>query len=173
VIVATGAGFADALAGGPAAVALGGPVLLTDPATLPGVVAAEITRLSPSRIVVVGGVAAVSATVFNALQAIQANTVRISGSNRYATAVAISEDAFAGGSTRVYVATGLNFPDALAGAAAAGWYGAPVLLVPGTSIPGTVSAEITRLGASQIIVLGGIGVVSTGVEVELGVLIGL
>ncbi|MDP3984497.1 MAG: cell wall-binding repeat-containing protein [Acidimicrobiia bacterium] len=167
VIVATGGGFADALAGGPAAVAFGGPVLLTDPNTLPGIVAAEIARLSPSRIVVVGGTAAVSASVFDALKAIQANTVRLSGSNRYGTAVEISQDAFAGGSTRVYVATGLNFPDALAGAAAAGWYGAPVLLVPGTSVPASVSAEITRLGASEIIVLGGTGVVSLQVEGSL------
>jgi len=173
VIVATGTGFADALAGGPAAVASGGPVLLTDPNALPDIVAAEITRLSPSRIVVVGGTAAVSASVFDALHAIQANTVRLSGSDRYDTGVEISKDAFAGGSTRVYVATGLNFPDALAGAAAAGWCGAPVLLVPGTSVPASVSAEIIRLGASQIIVLGGAGVVSLTVEAELGILLGL
>jgi putative cell wall-binding protein len=173
VIVATGAGFADALAGGPAAVLLGGPVLLTDPNTLPGVVWTEINRLKPSRIVVVGGEAAVSADVFDALSGIQLNTVRIMGANRYDTSVAISQDAFGLGADRVYVATGLNFPDALAGAAAAGWYGAPILLVPGTSIPGPVSAEITRLGATKIIVLGGTGVVSITVETDLGQLIGV
>ena len=172
VIVATGTGFADALAGGPAAVALGGPVLLTDPNSLPQEVADEITRLAPTRIVVVGGTSAVSATVFSQLQALVANTVRISGSNRYATAVALSVDAFDTGSQRVYVATGLNFPDALAGAAAAGWWQAPILLVPGTSIPADVSAEITRLGASKVIIVGGTSAVSLSVEGALFSMLG-
>jgi putative cell wall-binding protein len=172
VVIATGTGFADAVAGGPAAVALNAPVLLTDPDGLPGVVAAEVTRLRPSRIVVVGGTAAVSDTVFAQLEALVPNTVRLSGPNRYDTAVEISREAFSGGSTRVYVATGLNFPDAVAGAASAGWRGAPVLLVPGTSLPASVSAEITRLGANQVFILGGPAVVSSVVVAILGALIG-
>ncbi|OFW64218.1 MAG: hypothetical protein A2135_08470 [Actinobacteria bacterium RBG_16_67_15] len=173
VIVATGSGFADALAGGPAAVALDAPVLLTDPDNLPQVVADEITRLDPTRIVVVGGTGAVSAAVFAQLEAIQANTVRISGANRYETAVAISQDAFDSGSSRVYVATGLNFPDGLAGAAAAGWWGAPILLVPGATVPGSVGAEITRLGTGQVFVLGGTAAVTNQVVATLGAVLGL
>lgn len=171
VFVATGIGFADALAAGPAAAVLGGPVLLTAPDSLPQVIADEIARLGPDRIVVVGGPAAVSETVFAQLQAIQANTVRLSGPNRYATAVAISLDAFAG-ADRAYVATGLNFPDALAGAAAAGWYSSPIMLVPGTTIPTVVSDHITRLDPTTVIVLGGTAVVSQTVETQLGTLIG-
>ncbi len=112
-----------------AATAGNGPVLLVDGTTLLQAVADEIVRLTPDRIVVVGGTTAVSDAVLTALDALQgSDTVdRISGPNRYATAAAISEDAFPGGSNRVYIATGLNFPDALAGAAAAGTYGAPVL----------------------------------------------
>jgi putative cell wall-binding protein len=153
-------------------VALDGPVLLTDPNSLPQVVADEITRLAPSRIVVVGGTAAVSPGVFAQLQGLVANTVRISGANRYDTAVAISQDAFSAGAARAYVGTGLNFPDALAGAAAAGWWHGPVLLVPGTSIPTSVSDEITGLGATKIIILGGTAVVSIAVETSLGLLVG-
>jgi len=171
VVIATGTGFADALAGGPAAVALGGPVLLTDPNGLLPVVADEISRLNPSRIVVVGGTGAVSATVFDQLKAIQVNTVRIAGASRYDTAVAISQDAFSSGATRAYVATGLNFPDALAGAGAAGWWDAPMLLVPGSSLPASVSAEITRLGAIKVVILGGTAVVTTTVETALNTLL--
>ena len=173
VIVATGLGYADALSGGPAAVALNGPVLLTDPDELPAAVSAEITRLSPSRIIVVGGTAAVSADVFTDLQALAGQVDRISGPDRYATAVAISLEAFPGGAYFAYVATGLNFPDALAGAVAAGFAGAPVLLVPGTSLPGAVSDEITRLGASVVVVLGGVAVVSPSVEMDLETLLGI
>jgi putative cell wall-binding protein len=173
VIVATGLGFADALAGGPAANALNGPVLLTDPNALPSTVATEITRLAPSRIVVVGGIAAVSSTVFDQLEALVANTVRVSGANRYETAIAISQDAFPGGRPRAYIATGLNFPDALAGAAAAGWYDSPILLVPGTSVPAGVEAEIGRLGSTTVIILGGTAVVTNGVQSDLEDLLGL
>jgi putative cell wall-binding protein len=121
VFVATGRGFADALAAGPVAVQLNGPVLLTEKDTLPAVVGTEIVRLTPSRIIVVGGTAAVSDAVVTALDALQVGDVveRIAGADRYATAAAISAEGFEFGALRVYLATGLNFPDAL-GAAAGG-----------------------------------------------------
>lgn len=174
VYVATGIGFADALAAASAATVGNGPVLLVDGTSVSAAVANEIVRLTPDRIVVVGGTSVVSDAVLTALDALQiGDTVeRIAGTNRYRTAVAISEDAFPGGSNRVYIATGLNFPDALAGAAAAGKYDAPVLLVPGTSLPAEVSTEITRLGAVTVVILGGTGVVTTAVEDELKTLIG-
>jgi putative cell wall-binding protein len=174
VYVATGLGFADALAAAPAAAAGNGPVLLVPGTSLPQEVADEILRLTPYRVVVVGGTSVVSDAVLTALDALQDGDIveRIAGTNRYNTAVAISEDAFPGGSEFAYIATGLNFPDALAGAAAAGARGAPVLLVPGSSLPAEVSAEITRLGAQIIVILGGTGVVSTGVEDALKTLIG-
>ncbi|MBC7590211.1 MAG: carboxypeptidase regulatory-like domain-containing protein, partial [Salinibacterium sp.] len=48
--VANGYGFPDALSGAAAAGTLGGPVLLTAPGELPGVIAAELTRLNPAKI---------------------------------------------------------------------------------------------------------------------------
>jgi len=177
VLVATGTGFPDALAGGPAAVALGGPVLLTDPNGLSGEVADEIERLAPDRIVVLGGTAVVSAGVVAQLEALDGSplVIRLAGANRYETAVAISEEAFGAGAMRVYLATGLNFPDALAGAAAAAFYGAPVLLVPGTDalVPQIVEDEVIRLGAFTGIIVGGTSVVSAGIETDLGDIIGV
>ena len=171
VVIATGNNFADALAGGPLAEARNGPVLLTDPAFLPSVVADEIVRLDPDRIVVLGGTAAVSQAVFDQLTAIQPNTVRIAGNNRYLTSVAISAAAFPG-ADRAYIATGLNFPDALAGAAAAASRGAPVMLVPTSDLPSYVAEEITRLGAKEIVLLGGRSVVTTTVQAEAAALVG-
>jgi hypothetical protein len=69
VYVATGATFPDALAAAPAAAAAGGPVLLVSPTAIPSAVAAELTRLRPGRIVVVGGPGAVSESVRVALGA--------------------------------------------------------------------------------------------------------
>ena len=177
VFVATGLNFPDALAAGPVAAELGGPVLLVPGTSLPQVVADEITRLDPDQIFVVGGNAAVSTGVQTALDALLPSdpaVIRVSGADRYATSVALSNLAFAPEIDHIYIATGLNFPDALAGAAAAGYWGAPVLLVPGTSSPAVVQAEITRLaleGTTVAIVLGGTGVVSEAVETALEVLV--
>lgn len=166
VYVATGLGFADALAGAAAAVARGGPLLLTDPGVLPAVTRAELERLAPSEIVVLGGPAAVSDAVVAELGAV-APTRRVAGVDRYATAVAASQDAFPAGAKRVYVAVGSDFPDALAGGAAAGVAGGPILLLRSDDIPTVVAAELSRLAPSEIVVLGGVGVVSPEVELAL------
>lgn len=179
VFVATGVNFPDALAAGAAAGALNGPVLLVpgSEADLPAEVGAEILRLDPATIVVVGGAGAVSDGIYQDLEELQpSDTVtRISGADRYATAAAISAYAFAADLARFYVATGVNFPDALAGSGAAGWWNGPVLLVPGSSIPAEVVAEVNRLtlpNSTVGIILGGTGVVGTTVEDALVTLLG-
>jgi spore germination protein YaaH/putative cell wall-binding protein len=160
--VATGAAFPDALAAGPAAVRGGGPVLLTASGSLPAATAAELARLRPSGIVVLGGTGAVSETVVGQLRTYATSGVvtRLAGADRYATAAAVSAAAFAPGVPVAYVATGRDFPDALAGGVAAARYGGPILLVTGTDIPAATAAELTRLRPSNIVLLGGTGVVS-------------
>ncbi len=93
------------------------------------------------------------------------DTARIAGSNRYATAAAISKTTFAPGVDVAYIAYGGNFPDALAAAAAAGTVKGPVLLA-GSSLPldPATAAELDRLNPGRIIVLGGPGVLSDAVE---------
>src|SRR5207253_7748423 len=66
--VANGAAFPDALAGGPAAGAAGGPVLLTDRDTLPPATSDELRRLEPRSIVILGGTTAVSEVVEDQLR---------------------------------------------------------------------------------------------------------
>lgn len=53
--LASGDGFADAVAGVPAAIAGGGPLLLTTRTSLPVPSAAELRRLDPSRVTLLGG----------------------------------------------------------------------------------------------------------------------
>jgi putative cell wall-binding protein len=80
---------------------------------------------------------------------------RRAGTDRYGTAVAISQAEHAPGVAGVFLATGENFPDALAAAPIAGLTGAPVLLVHQGCVPPEVNAEITRLNPGVIVVLGG------------------
>jgi len=166
--VATGEDFPDALTGGPAAAALGGPILLTQKAKLPSATISELKRLKPKRIVVVGGTGVVSEAVQDALKGYTTGEVsRLAGADRYSTGGKISKDAFKAGAPVAYVATGANFPDALAGGAAGAFKDGPVLLVAGGTIPKATAAELTRLKPKSIIVLGGTAVVPKTVETAL------
>ena len=171
--VATGAKFPDALAGAVGAALGAGPMLLVPGETIPPVVATELARLNPARIVVLGGTSVVSAGVQAALAAYTGGAVtRIAGSDRYATAAAISAAQFDPGVSVAYIATGANFPDALSGAVVAALGPGPVLLVLGGTIPPAVVAELTRLKPGRIVILGGVAVVSAGLQTKLASYLG-
>ena len=166
--VATGADYPDALAAGPAAIAGRGPVLLTTRDALPSATATELDRLRPGRIVVVGGASAVSDAVLDELRSHTAGDVtRIAGADRYDTAARLSAATFDPGVGAVFVATGTGFADGLAGGAAAGFAGGPVLLVTPSSIPSVTSTELRRLAPGSITVLGGPAAVAPEVEQQL------
>jgi putative cell wall-binding protein len=168
--VATGATFPDALAGVPASGAAGGPVLLVSPTGIPAATATELARLKPAKIVILGASGVVSSATASALAA-YAPVSRLAGSDRYATAVAISKASFPSASV-VFVATGTSFPDALGGGPVAGISDGPLLLVPGTSLPSAVAGELQRLWPQRVVVLGGTGVVSSGVADQIANLLG-
>ena len=167
--VATGSNFPDALAAGAAAAERGGPVLLVAGTSVPSSTATELARLRPGTIRVIGGPGVVSDGVLDTLRGYATSGVaqRLSGANRYATAAAVSADTFAPNVPAAYVATGANFPDALAGVAAAGLAGAPILLTAPDVIPGETAAELSRLRPGRIVVLGGPTVVSEAVAATL------
>jgi len=95
------------------------------------------------------------------------NYTPIEGSTRYDTAVASSQKAFPNGAGCVVIATGTNWPDALGGAALAKAKRAPILLTSPASLPATVLEEIERLEATEAVILGGEGAVSSAVESAL------
>jgi putative cell wall-binding protein len=166
--VASGETFPDALAGGPAAAALGGPMLLVRRNGLPNATVQELDRLDPTQIVVLGGTSAVSQGVLEALApyAGAGGVSRIDGPDRYATAGKIAQTFLT--ASRVFVATGQDFADALTGGAGiAGTSGGPLLLVQRDSIPAATVAELQRLNPADIIVLGGTDAVSQAVFDQL------
>jgi putative cell wall-binding protein len=164
--------FPDALAGAAAAGWIRGPVLLANTTgPLDAATAIELTRLKPYRIVVLGSAGVISEAVKSSLVTFtQSGAVtRFSGAGRFATAAAVSAATFAPEAPDVaYVAYAYNFPDALAGAAAAGTYYGPVLLVNTTgTIDASTAAELTRLKPYRIVVLGSTGVISASVATQL------
>ena len=91
---------------------------------------------------------------------------RLSGNNRYATAASISKASFTTNHIAV-IANGTNYADALAGVPFAQSLQAPILLTDKDKLPTETLDEIKRLGAKQIIILGGTGAVSENVEKTL------
>jgi len=162
--VVSGATFADAVSAGPAAARDGGPVLLTHPAALSAPTATELARLAPGRVIIVGGTGAVLPEVEAAIRALlpAAAVERLAGPDRYATSAAVSAT-FAPGSAAVFLAIGTNFPDALAGGAAAGVLGSPMVLTTGAALAPSTAAELTRLAPHRAVVLGGPTIISEAV----------
>jgi glucose/arabinose dehydrogenase/putative cell wall-binding protein len=166
--VATGLEFPDALSSAPGAAADEAPVLLVARTSVPEATRAELERLRPARIVVLGGEAAVSRAVLDELTELTDGEVtRLAGENRFGTAAAISEATFATGVEAVYVASGMVFPDALSGGAAAAGLSRPVLLVTEDAVPPETESELERLEPGSIIVLGGTSAVSASVASDL------
>lgn len=161
--VANGLNFPDALSAGGAAATADAPVILVNGAGS-GVSAAFadlIDDLDVTHVRIVGGTGAVSASVASAIQGLGVNVVRISGDDRFATAAAINQ--VFSTSTSALLATGFNFPDALAGSALAGAKGAPLYITQADCILPVIYADLVRIDATQVILLGGTGALGTGV----------
>lgn len=97
---------------------------------------------------------------------VEADVNRVEGENRYETSVKISQEGWESADT-VVIARGDSFPDALAGAPLAYKYDAPILLTETGSLHSLVKEEIKRLGAENVIILGGNSAVSNYVEFQL------
>ena len=123
--VATGYNYPDALAGGPGAVKADGPILLSYVDSVPSTSLAELRRLAPSRIVILGGEAALTPNVADQLATVGAEIVRLAGADRYDTAAMISAMHFDPGIEVAFVTDGTDFPTAVAGAPAAAAVGHP------------------------------------------------
>ncbi|MGV8895907.1 MAG: cell wall-binding repeat-containing protein [Rhodoglobus sp.] len=170
VYIASGLNYPDALAAGPAAIKQGGGLLLVLPSAIPASVAAELERLKPQKIVLVGGTPSVNDLVKADLERfvrVPGDVIRIGGTDRFDTANKIARYAFGdGGASTAFFVTGYNFPDALAAGSAAGREHAPIILVNGNDpllAPSTIDL-MYGLGVSHAYVVGGTGTVSNGVE---------
>lgn len=156
VFLATGHAFADALSVGPWANALGAPLLLSGRDSVPDATRAELVRLNPARVVLVGGPNALAPAIEDEIASLlpTATVERVAGETAPLTSAAISSAGFLS-APQVYLASRDGFPDGLVGGPLAKG-SSPILLVPGNGpIPDGVLDEIRRLGALQVTILGG------------------
>jgi hypothetical protein len=153
VVLARADDYPDALVGGPLAAAKNAPLLLTEDATLPAATATELKRVLPAggTVYVLGGTSAVPASVVSQLTGFGYTVVRYSGTDRYATAVAVA--VALGSPTTVLLATGTNFPDALAAGPAAAHVHGAILLTDGSTVPAETATYLA--GAHVTYAIGG------------------
>ncbi len=163
VVLSRSDDFADALGGSALAAKVGGPLLLTPTAGLTQPVTAEIQRvLGPGdgikTVYVLGGIKALSPAVESALTALHYHVKRVSGADRYSTAVAIA-NAITNGQAPDYmfVATGQKYADALSAGAAAGAINAHggknavVLLTNDTTMPPATVSYVAPLNTRTVL----------------------
>jgi len=135
VVLARSDFFSDALAGGPLAAAVNGPLLITEGAgqssSLDPEVLAEIQRVlvSGGTVYILGGDLALSANIDGTLQSLGFKTVRLAGNTEYGTAVLIAQQL--NNPSTIFEATGLDFPDALSAVPAAVVTHGAILLTDG------------------------------------------
>lgn len=166
VYLATGENFPDALSASAAAGANGGPVILV-PGFSQSIDAATvqlIRDLGASTVAIAGGTGVVSSGIENSARSIPGvyTVTRLGGFDRYSTSEAINNFGFSSSNT-AYVATGDNFPDGLAAAAAAGSNLAPLFLSNGSCIQASALQKMISLGVTKVIIVGGTGVLSSSV----------
>lgn len=165
VMLATSGDFADALTAAGAAGKASASLLLTRQSILPSPVAAELKRLAPSRVVLVGGEGVISSAVARqvATAVPRAKVERMAGVNRYETSRLAVEAG--GANAKVLIATGRDFPDALNAAAVGNRNSIPVLLVDGNAarLDAATIATLKKIGAKSATIIGGEGAVAPGI----------
>lgn len=160
VLIASGDNWPDALVAGAVAAGEGIPLLLTSRDTLPSATADALDQLAPDQVVVIGGPAAISPAV---LDDINGTVTRLSGPDRFATAVEVANwaiDTFGWSTDTLHVASGEAFPDALGLGPAAGLASAgpsPILLAGRDTLPAATAAFLANLDdcAGRLLVIAG------------------
>jgi putative cell wall-binding protein len=145
----------DGIVAAPFARKLGAPVLLTTRDVLPAVVRDDIELRRATSVIVLGGRAAVSTDVVEAIAATGASVERIAGDTKFDTAAAIARRV---GGSKAFIASGESghLVDAVAaGAAAAAMGDVPILLASRDAIPDATSAALADLAVDHVWVPGG------------------
>ena len=152
VVLASGFNFADALSAGQLASALDAPLLLSSQDKLDSQTKNEIERLKAKKVFVVGGDNAISKTgVDTTLKSEKIDVTRLEGQDRYSTSQKVMEK------TKeiinpeyLLIASGKNFPDALAATSFFVNHKSVMVLSDGETYPQSNLQEIAIGGTNQL-----------------------
>ena len=152
VVLASGFNFADALSAGQLASALDAPLLLSSQDKLDSQTKNEINRLKAKKVFVVGGDNAISKTgIDTTLKSENIDVTRLEGKDRYSTSQKVMEK------TKeiinpeyLLIASGKNFPDALAATGFFVNHKSVMVLSDGITYPQSNLQEIAIGGVNQL-----------------------
>ena len=152
VVLASGFNFADALSAGQLASALDAPLLLSSQNKLDSQTKNEIERLKAKKVYVVGGDNAISKSgVDTSLKSKKIDVTRLEGQDRYSTSQKVMEK------TKeiinpeyLLIASGKNFPDALAATSFFVNHKSVMVLSDGVTYPQSNLQEIAIGGINQL-----------------------
>jgi len=184
VVMASGVNFPDALGGAYLAGALGTAILLL-PASgaVPQPILNALSALKTKNISLLGGPSAVGEDVSNQLSNTPSSSsqggnlvvTRIFGGGRYDTNLATVKAAntavgsFNNKKTAI-VASGANFPDALAAGAVSWAKNFPIIITDPDTLSPQARQALQDLGIQQVIIMGGNAAVSAVVEQQINAL---
>lgn len=155
--VAYGWGFPDALSGGSGAAKQNAPLFLSMSDDMTDATIDRLKALGVKNVKLVGGTSVLNGTVANQAGSLGTAT-RYAGSDRYGTSAEVIKSVTGDGAKTAFLATGQDFADALAGIPAAKKSNAPLALMAPTCSPDAVRTELTKLGLTDVVRLGGVGV---------------
>lgn len=153
VVVASGENFPDALVAGPYASKIKAPILLSRKGSVSESVKNIYSRINPDKTIAVGGASSLNPSNINI-------TERISGSNRYNTALEVAKFM---NPDKVYIASGEVFADSLVAAPLAARTQSPILLRSRYTVQDNVKNYISS-GAHELFTVGGKSTIEMGIE---------
>lgn len=163
VVIASSDGFADALSISSIAGSKKMPIILSSAKGLSEDARAELKKINPSTVYIIGGTASIDNNTESEIASITGKTpTRIWGQDRYETSLAVNKY-FNFGTTTATVASGEGFPDALSGSALATKLNAPILLVDQSSVK-KVKEYVDSKKFTNLYIFGGEGVISNSLE---------
>ncbi len=135
------------------------PLLLTARASLPAVTRSALGKLDPSRIVIVGGTAAVSPAVERALRALAPSVRRISGTDAVSVAAATAAE-YPDHPKTAYLLSDASAGEAVAISALAAGEDAPLIITRGSSLSSAAATALARLRPAKVVAVGATSAVS-------------
>ncbi|HHV64191.1 MAG TPA: SH3 domain-containing protein [Peptococcaceae bacterium] len=156
--------YPDSIAAAPFAASLDAPILLTRGDKIDQRVVGELRRLTPQKVVLLGGNSRLTPAIEQELEEMALSWERIGGGNRYETSVLLARRLY---SDSLIIANGDNFPDALSAASYAGIRQVPIVLTS-KILPPAVEDYILETQPHNLIVIGGEEAVPTESLVKVG-----
>ena len=162
--------YPDALVAGPLAANYNAPILMTPTKQVPHRVVDALRTHGFTKVILVGNSGAISAGAASQLQNAGFQVQRLGGQDRYRTAGAVADHLLAArgrDKSDVYLATGVDYPDALSASSAAIKNVGVVLLTPRRTVDGTSQGWMNSAKAAKVVAVGGPAVAAAERSVHL------